>query len=221
MPRRVRKPVDVLLCLVAVAATGWSGRDIWQVLYGRQQIDEACAGIVPAGRVLSLSPAGGRISHRVADEGVIELDAGLPQDREIFSAEAGEKQGTSSGERWFFTGTGGALPERSVVTDDPLEELVDIYGDPTYPVQPLGGGVAGVVAETGVMVQLPCPKGRSDGVPVTDLWAQAELMGPGPHFTEKGQLSAHDRQTLAKAAVTLVKTGPGPHVREERMPVAA
>ncbi|MFH8732664.1 MULTISPECIES: hypothetical protein [unclassified Streptomyces] len=203
MPRRVRKSVNVLLCLVAVAGIGWSGREIWQVWQGRHQIDEACAGIVPAGRVLALSPAGGTLSHRQADEGTIELDAGLPQDCEIFSTEAGEKHGTSSGERWFFTGTVGALPEQSVVTDDPLEELVDFNGDPTYPVQPLGGGVAGVVGDTGVMVQLPCPKGRSNGVPVTDLWARAELMDPGPHFTEKGQLGAHDRQTLAKAAVTM------------------
>ncbi|MER7199334.1 hypothetical protein [Streptomyces sp. CB01635] len=138
MPRRVRKSVNVLLCLVAVAGIGWSGREIWQVWQGRHQIDEACAGIVPPGRVLALSPAGGTLSHRQADEGTIELDAGLPQDCEIFSTEAGEKHGTSSGERWFFTGTVGALPEQSVVTDDPLEELVDFNGDPTYPVQPLG-----------------------------------------------------------------------------------
>jgi hypothetical protein len=199
--RRVRKSVNVLLCLVAVAAIGCSGSEIWQVLRGRQQIDEACAGIVPPGRVLSLSPAGGTISHRVADEGTIELDAALPQDCEIFSTEAGEKHGTHTGERWFFTGAVGALPEKSVVADDPLEDLLDPYGGPTYPAQPLGGGVAGVVTDTGVMVQLPCPKGLSNGFPVTDVWARAELMDPGPQFTENGQLSSDDRQTLAEIAV--------------------
>lgn len=89
VPERARKFVNVLLSLVAVAGIGWSGLEIWQVLYGRYQINEACAGLVPAGRVLALSPAGGSISHRVAAEGTIELNAGLPQDCEIFSTEAG------------------------------------------------------------------------------------------------------------------------------------
>ncbi|MFJ8189646.1 hypothetical protein ACIQ8D_07650 [Streptomyces sp. NPDC096094] len=65
----MRRSVNVLLCLAAVVAIGWSGREIWQVWDARRQIDEACAGLVPAGRVLALSPAGGRITHREADEG--------------------------------------------------------------------------------------------------------------------------------------------------------
>jgi hypothetical protein len=194
--------VNILLCLVAVAGIGWSGREIWQVLYGRYEINEACAGLVPAGRVLALSPAGGTISHRLAEEGTIELDAALPQDCEIFSTEAGEKYGTDSGERWFFTGTVGPVPSDSpVVTDDPVSSIVDSYAGHTYPAQPLGGGITGLVSASGVTVQLSCPEAVSHGRQLKALWARAALMDPGPPFTENGQLTAHDRSVLAETAV--------------------
>ncbi|GHB26049.1 hypothetical protein GCM10010377_15150 [Streptomyces viridiviolaceus] len=202
IPDRLRTSVNVLLCLAAVVAIGWSGREIWQVVDGRRQIDEACDGLVPAGRVLALSPAGGTITHRTSDEGMIDLADGPSQDCEIFSSEAGEKYGTDSGERWFFTGAVGVLPSGTPqVADDPLEDLLDPYGGPTYPNQPLGGGIAGVVTDSGVVVQLPCAGGEADGRPVKALWARAELYDPGAPFTENGQLSDHDRNTLAETAV--------------------
>lgn len=202
VPERARKFVNVLLSLVAVAGIGWSGLEIWQVLYGRYQINEACAGLVPAGRVLALSPAGGSISHRVAAEGTIELNAGLPQDCEIFSTEAGEKYGTDSGERWFFTGAVGVVPgDKAVIADDPISSILDSYADHTYLAQPLGGGITGLVSDTGVTVQLLCPEGKSDGESIKALWARASLMDPGPPFTENGQLTAHDRSVLAETAV--------------------
>ncbi|MFF1731660.1 hypothetical protein [Streptomyces sp. NPDC058247] len=198
----MQKSVNVLLCLVAVAGIGWSGQVIWQVWEGRRQINSACAGLVPAGRVLALSPAGGTVSHRVADEGTIELDAGLPQDCEIFSTEAGEKYGTHSGERWFFTGAVGTEPgNKAVIADDSVGDLLDLYSGHTYPAQPIGGGIAGLVTDSGVTVQLPCPEGKSAGAPIKALWASAALMDPGPPFTEDGQLTAHDRNTLAETAV--------------------
>ncbi|WP_229859804.1 hypothetical protein [Streptomyces poonensis] len=176
---------------------------LWQTWHARQQINEACAGLVPAGRVLTLCPAGGAISHRVADEGTIELDVGLPQDCEIFSAEAGEKHGTSSGERWFFTGTVGVLPDDEPwMPEDSLNNLIAPYSeDPTYPTEPLGGGIAGTVTATGVTVRLPCADGTWQGKSITELWARASLMDPGPAFSENGQLTSHDRNALAQTAV--------------------
>ncbi|MBG0854151.1 hypothetical protein I2W78_20465 [Streptomyces spinoverrucosus] len=203
VPDRVRKFANVVLCLVAVAGIGWSGREIWQVWDGRRQIDEACAGLVPAGRVLALSPAGGTITHRQGEEGVIELDSlSSGQDCEIFSTEAGEKFGTDTGERWFFTGAVGALPADSpVVVDDPLEFLIDPFGRRTYPQQPLGNGIVGVLTRSGVVVQLPCAEGKMDGRPVgAALWARAELTETS-RFGEDGQLTAHDRDILAETAV--------------------
>ncbi|WP_235614573.1 hypothetical protein [Streptomyces ambofaciens] len=198
----MRRSVNVLLCLAAVVAIGWSGREIWRVWDARRQIDEACAGLVPAGRVLALSPAGGRITHRQAEEGVIDLGAGTAQDCEIFSTEAGEKNGEDRGGRWFFTGAVGVLPaDRPTVADGPLEDLVDSGGGPTHPDQPLGGGIAGRVTESDVVVQLPCAGGRLNGRPVKALWARASLQSPAPRFTDGGQLGAHDRAVLAETAV--------------------
>ncbi|MFF4059290.1 hypothetical protein ACFYZ8_21455 [Streptomyces sp. NPDC001668] len=192
----------MLLCVVAVAGIGVSGTVLWQNLNARHQINEACAGLVPAGRVLALSPAGGTISHRVADEGTIELDAGLPQDCEIFSTEAGENQGSSSGERWFFTGAVGVLPSPDpYVPEEPVEFLITPYSHHTYPVEPLGGGMAGMVTASSVTVQLPCTAVTSYGEPVKALWARASLMDPGPAFTENGQMTSHDRNVLAETAV--------------------
>ncbi|MCL8014509.1 hypothetical protein [Streptomyces sp. AS02] len=218
VPSGVRKFVNVVLCLTAVAGTVWSGTQIWQVLNGRHQINEACADLVPAGRVLALSPAGGTISHRVADEGTIDLDAALPQDCEIFSTEAGEEYGTDSGERWFFTAAVGTLPDdEPVIPEDPVDSLLDEWGDHTYPGQPLGGGIAGVVTDTGVTVELPCPEGEADG-PVKTLWSRASLVDPGPPFTENGQLTAHDRNTLAQIAVTTANNLAGRLGCADRLP---
>ncbi|MBO1337356.1 hypothetical protein J3486_39785 [Streptomyces sp. VRA16 Mangrove soil] len=199
----MQKSFNVLLCLAAVGGIGWSGTEIWQVVGARHRIDAACAGLVPPGRVLALSPAGGTITHRAADEGTIQTD-GLTsgQDCELFSSEAGEKYGTDGGERWFFTGAVGVLPgANDVIADDPLEELLDPYGGPTYPFQPLGGGIAGLVGDTGVVVRLPRPGGKVGTERIQGLWARAELMDPGRPFTVRGQLSDSDRNVLAETAV--------------------
>ncbi|MFJ8784246.1 hypothetical protein [Streptomyces sp. NPDC102476] len=201
----MRKCVNVLLCVTAVVGIGLSATVLWRNLNARHQINEACAGLVPAGRVLALSPAGGTISHRLADEGTIELDGGLPQDCEIFSTEAGQKHHTSSGERWFFTATVGVLPtgaEDQWMPEDPLDHLADPYSDdPTYPAEPMGGGISGAVTATSVTVRLSCTDGTSGGDPIKELWARAALMDPGPAFLEKGQLTSHDRNILAETAV--------------------
>ncbi|MER7490280.1 hypothetical protein ABTY20_31220 [Streptomyces sp. NPDC126497] len=203
IPGTVRKSVNVLLCLAAVVAIGWCGQDLWRMVDGRRQIDAACGGLVPAGRVLSLSPAGGALTHRTSEEGTIDLDDGLPQDCEVFSTEAGEAYGTNSGERWFFTGTVGVLPaDGPRIADSPMEVLLDPRGGPTHPYQPLGGGITGIVTDSGVVVELPCAGGEADGRPVTALWARAELMVTEPPFSENGQLTDHDRNVLAETAVT-------------------
>ncbi|MDV6289247.1 hypothetical protein R2F25_19915 [Streptomyces sp. UP1A-1] len=109
IPDGVRRTVNVVLCLAAVVAVGWSGREIWLVWDGRRQIDAACAGLVPAGRVLALSEAGGTITHRALDEDSFDPDTGIAHDCEIFSTEAGERAGTDTGIRWFFTARMGVL----------------------------------------------------------------------------------------------------------------
>ncbi|MEU3895861.1 hypothetical protein [Streptomyces sp. NPDC045251] len=225
VPDGVRKSVNALLCLAAVVAIGWSGRVMWQVWDARRQIDEACAGLVPAGRILALSPAGGRITHREADEGVIEidhgLDAGAAQDCEIFSTEAGEKDGEERGGRWFFTAAVGVLPaDRPRIADGPLEDLLDAFDGATHPDQPLGGGIAGRVTESDVVVQLPCAGGRLNGREVTALWARASLQNPGRRFTVDGQISAHDRDILAETAVITANNLAGRAGCADRLPDA-
>ncbi|WP_158687523.1 hypothetical protein [Streptomyces sp. AA1529] len=198
----MRKISNVVLCLTAVAGIWWGGPLLLQTWTARQQINEACGGLVPAVPVLALSPAGGTISHRQSDSGTIQLEADLPQHCELFSTEAGEKHGTSSGERWFFTGAVGALPSKTPVTpEDSQDRLLDPYGDPTYPPEPLGGGIVGTVSDSGVTVELPCSDGRANGKPVKKLWARASLTEPGRPFSEKGQLFSSDRNALADIAV--------------------
>ncbi|MEU3732889.1 hypothetical protein AB0E81_26300 [Streptomyces sp. NPDC033538] len=197
VPDGVRKSVNVLLCLAAVVAIGWSGREIWAVWDSHRQIDAACGGLVPAGRVLALSDAGGTITHRVLDEDSFDPDTGIPHDCEIFSTEAGERAGTDTGTRWFFTGRMGVLPAgHPRIADAPQEELVDMLGRTTYPPQPLGGDIAGRVTASSVTVQLPCEGGKAEGEPMRALWARAELRARGG-----SQVSGHDRDVLADTAV--------------------
>ncbi|MGV9310466.1 hypothetical protein ACWDLG_44500 [Nonomuraea sp. NPDC003727] len=200
-PGAVRRSVKALLCLVAVAAIGWSGTLLWQNWQARQQINESCADLVPAGLVLALSPAGSTISHRTADEETIELDAGLPEHCAIFSPEAGAENPASTSHRLFFTGAVGVLPSNGQMSPEvPGDNLVNRYV-PTYPGEPLGGGMAGLVTASSITVDLPCPRGTSNGQPITSLWARAALENLGPPFADNGQLTSRDRDTLAKIAV--------------------
>lgn len=222
-----REIVNILLCLLAVVGIGWSGTVIWQVWQARQQIDEACGGLFPAGRVLALSPAGGTVSHRLGDEGTIELDGQLPQECQLFSTEAGEKHHTDSGERWFFTGAVGATGlDDPWVPEDPMDQILDPRdpnGEHTghaYPAQPLGGGITGRVTDTGVTVMLPCAKGMNAGIRVGTLWARASLVDPGPAFSDDGQPTAHDRDILADMAVFSANRLAGHLGCEERLPDA-
>ncbi|MEV7796100.1 hypothetical protein AB0O68_29515 [Streptomyces sp. NPDC087512] len=199
VPDGVRTAVNVLLCLAAVVATGWSGREIWLVWDGRRQIDAACGGFVPAGRVLALSEAGGTITHRRLDDDSFDPATGIPRDCEIFSTEAGERHGSSTGSRWFFTGEMGVLPtDRPRVVDNPVEDLVDPRGGRTHPSQPLGGGIAGTVTDNDVTVQLPCEGGTAKGRPVEALWARAALLS-----RVASEERAHDRDVLAETAVIM------------------
>lgn len=201
VPDGVRKFLNVTLCLVAVVGIGWSGTELWTYWQARRQIDAACAGLVPAGRVLALSPAGGTVVHRRGDGGKVDLTEGLPQQCEIFSAEAGEKHGTSSGERWFFTAAVGVLPDTATVPEGAWDFLIDPLGKPSYPAEPLGGGISGLVTDSDVIVELPCAEGETNGRPVKALWARASLMDLGSAFYDNGQLTADDRNTLAETAV--------------------
>lgn len=201
VPEGVRKTANVLLCLAAVLGIGWGGKEIWQVLSARHQIDEACAGLVPAGRVLALSPAGGTVTHKVSDDPIDLDDLGSGQECALFSTEAGEKHGSDGG-RMFFVGSVGVLPaSREVIADDPLEELVDHFDGRAYPSQPLGGGIAGMVTDSGVVVRLQCPEGKVGARPIKALWARAEVMDPERPFMGSGQLNASDRTVLADTAV--------------------
>ncbi|MEU8728799.1 hypothetical protein AB0C68_05410 [Streptomyces tendae] len=197
IPDGVRKTVNVVVCLAAVVAIGWSGREIWLVWNNHRQIDAACGGLVPAGRVLDLSEAGGTITHRKLDADSFDPDTGIPHDCEIFSTEAGERAGTDTGIRWFFTGAMGVLPAgRPQIADAPMNGPLDILSRTTYPPQPLGGDIAGRVTDSSVTVQLPCEKGTADGASVRALWARAELMP-----RRGSQVSGHDRDILADTAV--------------------
>ncbi|MFE2044667.1 hypothetical protein ACFXAZ_27850 [Streptomyces sp. NPDC059477] len=195
LPDGIRKSANVLLCLVAVAGIGFSGREIWQNLHSRWQIDAGCGGLVPAGRVLALDRAGGEIIHRRGDAGTIELD-GLPEGAEqcdLFSEEAGG--------RWFFIGAVGVHPmEAPLVTDDQMLPPVDQFDSRTYPAQPLGGGITGSLDDQGVGVETPCTGGEVAGEPVKALWAWAGLEPPSI-FTDWGQPGDDDRDVLAEIAV--------------------
>jgi hypothetical protein len=199
------KWVTVLLCLVAVAGCVWGGKEIWQALVNRHQIDEACGGLVPAGPVLALSPAGGDVTHRQGgEEGIIDLSRQLPQDCQLFSTEAGEKIGSRTGERWFFTAAVGAFDQGHEAPETPhgavLNDL-NIYKDTTHAAQPLGGDITGLVTDSGVTVSLSCPGGELNGRPAEQLWASAALMTGRPFVAADGQIGGHDRDVLAETAV--------------------
>ena len=197
IPDGVRKTVNVVLCLAAVVAIGWSGREIWVLWNNHRQIDAACGGLVPADRVLALSEAGGTITHGGLDEDSFDPDTGIPHDCAIYSTEAGERAGTDTGIRWFFTGAMGLLPaDRPLIADAPTNGPVDVRGRTTYPPQPLGGDIAGRVTDSSVTVQLPCEDGTAGDESARALWARAELM-----LRRGSRMSGHDRAVLAETAV--------------------
>ncbi|MGW0606806.1 hypothetical protein [Streptomyces sp. NPDC002640] len=221
VPERVRTPVNVLLCLAAVAGCVWGGTLIWQAVANRHRIAEACGGLVPAGSVLELSPAGGDVTLRQGDEGNIDLSEGFPQMCELFSTEAAEKAGTGAESRRFFTAAVGGLehghgsPEKtydSVLNDD------NWYKSTTHPSQPLGKDIAGLVTDAGVTVSLPCPGGEVNGHSVEELWARAGLDTGRPFTAADGQITGHDRDVLAETAVATANNLAEKAGCEDRLP---
>lgn len=143
--------------------------------------------------MLDLSEAGGTITHRKLDDDSFDPDTEIPHDCEIFSTEAGERAGTDTGTRWFFTGAMGVLPaDQPRIADAPMNGPLDILGRATYPPQPLGGDIAGRVTGSSVTVQLPCEEGTAEDKSVRALWARAEVMP-----RRGSQVSGHDRDILA------------------------
>ncbi|MER5481217.1 hypothetical protein ABT026_30195 [Streptomyces sp. NPDC002734] len=200
---RIQKTVNVVLCLAAVAGSIWGGTVIWEVLSNRHRINQACDDLVPARNVLALSPAGGDITHRLAEEGTIDLSQGLPQDCELFSTEAGEKIGSRTGSRWFFTGAVGALDQDDESPETPSSSVLNDgnpYKSTTHAAQPLGGGITGLVTDAGVTVFLPCPGGEVEGRRVKELWARAGLMTGRPFTAADQQITGADRDVLAETA---------------------
>lgn len=200
-PPRYRRTAIVAAVAVLLGG-GWLGVDTWR---GRHAVNAACADLAPAGDVLDLSVAGGAISGRDSEEGTIELGAEMPQDCELFSTEAGELTGSSSGERWFFTGQVAIEPnDWEYEADDSFDDVLRHrgYGAPHYPEQPLGGGISGSVGSSRVRVRMPCPEGRYQGKPIATVIGNAVLnVAAEPEYSEDGQANQEDRDALARIAV--------------------
>ncbi|PJE96914.1 hypothetical protein CUT44_15270 [Streptomyces carminius] len=191
-----------LMCGTAVLAIGLSGWTLWEVWDRRHTVDEACAGLVPAGEVLALSGSGGEIT--AAEE--IEPDKPFAQACVLRSAEAAEALG-GSGTRQFFIAR--LATEPTGWTSEPVDDSFQDPLDPSNPWirvplvhQPVGGGITGEVTENGVAVRLPCPGVEHQGEEITAIRAAATLdLVAYREFGQDGQLRQADRDRLADIAV--------------------
>ncbi|MEE1941709.1 hypothetical protein V1L54_20260 [Streptomyces sp. TRM 70361] len=198
---RWRRAYNRLVCGTAVLAIGLSGWTLWEMWDRRNTVDEACAGLVPAGEVLALSGSGGEIT--AAEE--IEPDGPFAQACVLRSAEAAEALG-GSGTRQFFIVQ--LATEPTGWTSEPVDDSFQDPLDPSNPWirvplvhQPVGGGIAGEVTENGVAVRLPCPGGEHRGEEITAIRASATLdLVAYREFGQDGQLRQADRDRLADIA---------------------
>ncbi|NBE53923.1 hypothetical protein [Streptomyces boluensis] len=196
---RGRNAFNRLLVLFAVAAIGFGGYEIWTVWDNRRTIDEACAGLVPAGQVMSLEHGGGRIE---ANSEHIDATAHRGVCR-IYSTEAGEAWDGESGIRLFFEASVALEPEAEAEdVDHTYDPLLDENFHP-YLDGPVGSGIPGRVTDSGVGVKLAC---RADGEPnedgVRNVVARAVSSGDGhTPLTTGRQMSQRTRDQLARIAV--------------------
>ncbi|MGP3923872.1 hypothetical protein [Streptomyces sp. 8N616] len=194
---RLRKVVNVLVVCTAVVGIGWSGTELWTYAANRLAIDEACAGLVSPGKITALPYGEGRIEH---NDSAIDLDTASGR-CELFSTSAGEAADASK--RMFFTASVAVEPEAATEeTDPPWDTLVDRY-DPTYLDHPLGGGIPGIVTDTGVGVKLPCAGGKKvQGSAVKNVVAGAVTTMDGFDPLGSGhQMDQNTRDRLASIAV--------------------
>ncbi|WP_206282568.1 hypothetical protein [Streptomyces barkulensis] len=197
------------MCAVAVFAIGLSGWTLWQWWERRHAVDEACGGLVPVGEVLALRGSGGEITPaRNLTDGIRLDDARLPQSCVLRSEEASGR-GRGVGESGsFFSAQVATEPTGWTYepVDDAFEDALDHtnpYIDVPQVYQPVGGGIAGYVTDTGVSVRLPCPGTEHRGEEITAIRASAGLSAATrAEFSENGQLAQDDRDRLARIAVT-------------------
>jgi hypothetical protein len=215
---RKRNALNLLLCLAAVVGITGGGYQVWAVLAARHAINQACAGLVPAGEVTDLPLAGGRINHNANS---INLNT-FSGNCQLFSTEAGSAYHTSTGERMFFSAYVSIEPGSTVTrTDDAFDELTDQYFH-AYLDAPLGGGISGIVTDSGVGVRLPCGSGVVvNGSDVENVVASAvsETSGAGTS-NSNGGMSQSTRDKLASIAVATANNAAEKLGCKHRLPAA-
>jgi hypothetical protein len=202
---RRHKALGVLLSLAMVVGIGWGGWRIWNVWANRHAINQACADLVPAGKVADLPLAGGRISH---NDDSIDLGS-VSGSCSLFSTEAGDKVrgalGKKTSKRMFFAANVSLEPNNSPQEPDDhphdRDSFMDQHGT-TYLDNPIGGGISGVITDSGVRVKLPCEGVRRRGKMIKNVVAMAHSPLSGDHpFSHSRQMSQETRDTLASIAV--------------------
>ncbi|MCX4399505.1 hypothetical protein [Streptomyces sp. NBC_01767] len=164
-----RRPIILLACVGAVIAAGLGGWTLWTEWQDKRVVDEACAGLVPRGKLGELPLSGGRISSNGESIDVDKISGTCM----LASTEAGEARGQSH-RAFFSAGVSTASRSSRADVDYSLDTLIDDQRRYSYPESPVGGGIAGLISDSGVQVRLSCPEVRTgNGEPVGTLVASA------------------------------------------------
>ncbi|MCX4681245.1 hypothetical protein OG413_39270 [Streptomyces sp. NBC_01433] len=193
-----RRPIILLVCVGAMVAAGLGGWTLWTDWQDERVVDEACASLVPPEKLGELPLSGGRISSNGESINVDKISGTCM----LASTEAGEVRGQSH-RAFFSAGVSTASRSAQADVDDSLDTLIDDQRRYNYPDSPVGGGIAGLISDSGVQVRLSCPDVRAgNGEPVGTLVASAVQYVDGyvPLFSGR-QMDQRTRDNLASIAV--------------------
>ncbi|GAA3819104.1 hypothetical protein ACFS5L_43775 [Streptomyces phyllanthi] len=191
VPNGMRKSVNVLLCLTAVAGIGWSGPVLWDEWRTYRAVGAGCADLVPVREVRGMDHADPVLRNRRSLDREDLPSACLIQN----AGDDGDAYGA-----WLFEAMVDAGPGsgRDTIVSRPEGELPERFARMEVPV---GAEVSGLAGPSETTVRLDCPDGTYRGKPAQRIEVTAGAAYTGMSSYHPEPATPGDRERMAAIAV--------------------
>ncbi|MFE9628641.1 hypothetical protein [Streptomyces sp. NPDC006527] len=191
VPKRIRTSVNVLLCLAAVAGTGFGGSVLWDEWRTHREVADGCAGLVSVDDVRDIDHA----ERDLRQSERLDL-SDLPSSCTLRNAGEGDRRYgipllTLRVDAGPDSGPGNLVPRAGLEVPERWQRME----------VPAGGGVPAMVSAGATTVRLACPDGTYRGDPVGSLEVTATAAYTGLWSYAGRTPSEDERRRMASIAV--------------------